>query len=237
MGRGGRRLAGGRRKPDHRGLGGERPRPEAGNRPRPDPGSRRKPEKPASGTRYVASAERWQDLPDLGLPEIAFVGRSNVGKSSLLGALLGRPKLVRTSRTPGRTQALNLFVKDDVVALVDLPGYGYAKLPLEKRRAIEAMLKSYLGDRPGLRGVVVLVDGRRDEVSELDKATVAWLLERDRRVLVAITKIDLIPKTRRFGVVQAIERQLGVPAGAALGCSAHAGDGIAALASAVRELV
>ena len=186
--------------------------------------------------RFVASATKPADLPDLGGVEVAFAGRSNVGKSSLLGAVLGQAKLVRVSRTPGRTQALNLFVRGDGLALVDLPGYGYAKLSKAKRSSLESMLRSYLRDRQALRGVVLLVDARRYEVSALDRAFAEWVTLGSPQLLVVITKADLVPKTRRRQVASVIEDGLGIPRGSALLCSAHSGDGVAELGACLSQL-
>lgn len=174
---------------------------------------------PPPKTRYVASAPSFEILPETGLPEFAFIGRSNVGKSSLLQMLLKVPKMVRVSRTPGRTQALNLFVWDEKLALVDLPGYGYAKLPLTQRDAMNRMIKGYLQKRGTLRGVVLLVDARRDEVSDLDLGMRNWIAEAGRPLLLAITKTDLIPKNRLKNVTRSIERALGVPQDQAIVCS------------------
>jgi len=179
--------------------------------------------------RFVASATKPDGLPELGLVE-------NVGKSSLLGAVLGQPKLVRTSRTPGRTQALNLFVLDDVLAFVDLPGYGYAKLAKERRSELERMLRSYFETRRRPGGIVLLVDARRDEVSDLDQAFTGWVLRASLRLLVAVTKIDLVPKNRRGNVLKVIERGLGIPPGSALGCSSKTGEGVRQLVSSLFEL-
>jgi GTP-binding protein len=186
--------------------------------------------------RFVASATTPDKLPDLGLVEIAFAGRSNVGKSSLLGAVLGDPKLVRTSRTPGRTQGLNLFVRSGDLALVDLPGYGFAKLAKEKRAELERMLRAYFDARASLAGVVLLVDARREEVSELDRAFADWVIERARRLLVTVTKIDLVPKNRRKHVMRLIEDGLGIPQGSSLACSAHEGIGVKELLSSLYQL-
>jgi GTP-binding protein len=187
-------------------------------------------------SRFVASATSPKELPDLGVVEIAFAGRSNVGKSSLLGAVLGQPRLVRTSRTPGRTQALNLFTCGERLALVDLPGYGYAKLAKTQRHALEQMLRLYLRDRVPLRGVVLLVDARRDEVSELDRTFVEWVLAGSRQLLVVITKSDLVPKTRRHHSQSVIETGLGIPHGCALLCSAHTGEGVQELQRVLWQL-
>lgn len=168
-------------------------------------------------------------------PEVAFAGRSNVGKSSLIGALLRDPKLVRTSRTPGRTQLLNLFQYESLW-VVDLPGYGYAKTSKVQRQALEVMIRNYLLRREGLAGVVQVIDARRDPVSDYDRSMVAWLLEAGRWVLLALTKIDLIPKNRRLARIRAIEKQLEVPAGSSVAVSARTGEGRDALYARLVEL-
>ena len=127
--------------------------------------------------RFVQSARRVTQLPALGLPEVAFTGRSNVGKSSLIGRVLKQPRLVRTSRTPGRTQLLNLFVFDERVALMDLPGYGYAKLSKAARAEMDQMVQEYLAQRDTLCGVVQLVDARRLPVSPYDVYMAQFLHE------------------------------------------------------------
>jgi len=186
--------------------------------------------------RFVQSASSQEGLPDLNMPEVAFIGRSNVGKSTLIGSVLGRPKLVRTSRTPGRTQLLNLFVFREQVAIVDMPGYGFAKLPKKQRDVLDRMVQGYLRDRATLRGVVQLVDARRDPVSEYDRFVAGFILELDRPLLVAVTKIDLIPKNRRVARLRAIERQLGIPSGTAMACSGKSGEGRDALRARLLEL-
>jgi GTP-binding protein len=144
--------------------------------------------------------------------------------------------MVRTSRTPGRTQLLNLFVLDERLALVDLPGYGYAKLAKHKRSALEALMRSYLAWREPLRGVVLLLDARREAVSELDRRFAEWSLEAKRALLVAITKIDLVPKPRRLHQARRIEEDLGIPASAAVLCSARTGEGRQELSARLLEL-
>ena len=186
--------------------------------------------------RFVTSAPRHDRLPAHGLPEVAFIGRSNVGKSTLLAAVLGQPKLVRTSRTPGRTQLLNLFEIDGRLALVDLPGYGYAKLSKGQRAQLDTMVQGYLRERGHLRGVVQVVDARREPVSELDAFVARWVLEQGRPLLIALTKIDLIPKNRRLQRAKVVEKQLGVPPGAAVVCSGKSGEGCDVLAKRLWEL-
>ncbi|MFB6248984.1 MAG: ribosome biogenesis GTP-binding protein YihA/YsxC [Salinibacter sp.] len=138
---------------------------------------------------FVVGAARWDQLPTDGRPEIAFVGRSNVGKSSLLNALLGRKNLAYTSKTPGKTQQLNYFRVDDRFYAVDLPGYGYAKAPKSARAEWAQLQERYLDERPPLRGVVQLIDSRHPPMDS-DIA----LIERLDRVgiphLLAPTKAD-----------------------------------------------
>ena len=186
--------------------------------------------------RFVMSGPTAASLPDLGLPEAAFAGRSNVGKSSLLGTVLGRPRMVRTSRTPGRTQHLNLFVLDDAMALVDLPGYGYAKLSKRDRARLARLLDDYLTRRRELLGVVQLLDARRESVTDDDRALAESVLSHNRALLVAVTKIDLVPKNKRVHQIRRIERDLGIPAGDALPCSAKTGEGKKELIARLREL-
>ena len=186
--------------------------------------------------RFVASAVSPGGLPDTEVPEVAFAGRSNVGKSSLLGAVLGAPKLVRTSRTPGQTQALNLFLLDGALALVDLPGYGYAKRSKAQRAALDQMIRGYLTARVALAGVVLLVDARREEASELDRRMVRFVLAAQRALLIVITKSDLVPKTRRQHVARTIEQALALPRGMTLLCSAKTGEGLRELRASLQEL-
>ncbi|MEE8408283.1 MAG: ribosome biogenesis GTP-binding protein YihA/YsxC [Myxococcota bacterium] len=186
--------------------------------------------------RFVASAPTPEGLPTTGLPEAAFIGRSNVGKSSLLGRIIKQPKLVRTSRTPGRTQLLNLFVFEERLALVDLPGYGYAKLSKTKRQALGRLIHAYITEREGLLGVVQIFDARRDKVTDEDRQLTELVLQSERRLLVALTKIDLVPKNRRLHCVRRIEQDLGIPPGFAVACSAKSGQGRAEIVTRLMEL-
>ena len=122
---------------------------------------------------FVTSAKRYVDLPD-SPGEVAFVGRSNVGKSSLINALANRRQLAKVSNTPGRTQLLNLFVLPNGATVVDLPGYGYAKVPGRERATWQAMIEGYLLEREPLELVFVLVDGEIGP-TKLDLQMLAWL--------------------------------------------------------------
>ncbi|MEZ4239662.1 MAG: ribosome biogenesis GTP-binding protein YihA/YsxC [Myxococcota bacterium] len=140
-----------------------------------------------------------RDFPATGLPEVAFAGRSNVGKSSALNCLLGRRALARVSRTPGRTQLVNLFRVDERFTVADLPGYGFAKVPDAVREGWKPMIEGYLGERDVLKLVVVLVDLRLS-AQELDGALIYGLIESRIPWLVVGTKADKLGK-------QQIQRQ------------------------------
>ena len=158
--------------------------------------------------RFVTSAAKPEDFPPEKLPEIAVVGRSNVGKSSVINALV-RQDLARTSRTPGRTRLVNWFEVDQRFHLVDLPGYGYADVPVAMRAAWQPLIESFLSSRPTLRAVVLLVDIRRGvEDEELDFAP--WLIEKQIPLVVAVTKADKLAKAARLPAAQAVKKALGL---------------------------
>jgi GTP-binding protein len=177
--------------------------------------------------RFVTSAAAPAGFPAPELPEVAFAGRSNVGKSSVINTLVGQPGLARTSRTPGRTQLLNWFRVEGPtgpLAFVDLPGYGYAKVPAAMRGGWRPLIEAYLGDRPVLAAVVLLVDVRRGVEAEEQELS-AWLAERGLPVLCVITKIDKLPKHQRVPVLAAVQRDLGL-ARPPIGFSAQDGLGV-----------
>ena len=158
------------------------------------------------------SAVRPEQFPREELPEIAFLGRSNVGKSSLLNALAGTKGLAHTSSTPGRTQAVNFFRVADRWCFVDLPGYGYARVPVETKRSWKALIESYLQSRKTLALCFLLLDARRgwmDKDTELRK----WLELHNRRYLIIATKFDKL-KTRmeQQKVLAALGKGLGISA-------------------------
>jgi GTP-binding protein len=143
----------------------------------------------------VTSAEFLQSSPGLeacppdDVPEFAFIGRSNVGKSSLLNLLTGKQGLARVSQTPGCTQLINFFKINGTFRMVDLPGYGYAKVPKGHRVAFQDIIAGYIADRPNLRRVFVLVDSRH-EPQKIDLEFLEWLGEVDRPFSVVFTKTD-----------------------------------------------
>jgi len=175
--------------------------------------------------RFVLSASSPKELPDLGLPEIAFLGRSNVGKSSVIGSLLKRSSLVRTSRQPGRTRLLNLFVFEERFAFVDLPGYGYAKASKSIRAELTKMIGSYLAQREVLSVLVLILDARREEVSELDKRVMEYLYESGVPIVALLNKIDLVQKNKRLQRITKIAQAFGLPKENFLIYSAKKGEG------------
>ena len=161
--------------------------------------------KALSQAEFWRAAGRASDLPPPGVPEIAFAGRSNVGKSSALNALVGRRALARTSKTPGRTQTINLYALGEVGLLVDLPGYGYARVPLALRAQWGELVGAYVRSRASLVGVVVLVDARHP-LTPLDRQLLAWL--GDARKLVLLAKADKLTRTMQQQTLKAVRANL-----------------------------
>lgn len=146
---------------------------------------------------FLTAAVRPPGYPPTGPPELAFAGRSNVGKSSLINKLLGRKKLVRVSSTPGRTQEINFFaLNDDEIRLVDLPGYGFAKVSKKVRAGWRTMVESYLASRDTLRGVVVILDIRREPKDE-DLMLLDYLKAHGIPIIIAVTKADKLSGNKR----------------------------------------
>ena len=144
---------------------------------------------------FVTSAPALKSCPPADLPEIAFAGRSNVGKSSLINCLLNRRGLVRTSSTPGRTQLLNFFAINKALYFVDLPGDGFAKAPRSVREQWQPMVHGYLHGRSTLKAVVWLLDVRRDPSSE-DLQFLDWLEENEIPTIPVVTKVDKISRNQ-----------------------------------------
>ena len=165
--------------------------------------------------RFLTSAARLHDLPADRGREVAFAGRSNAGKSSAINALTGRRDLARTSRTPGRTRLINFFSLDDGRRLVDLPGYGYAKVPRAMSREWGILVGAYLESRESLAGVVVLMDIRHP-LTELDQTLLDGCLAADVPVLAVLTKADKLARGRRGAALSEVRGRLsrrGDPAG------------------------
>ncbi len=173
---------------------------------------------------FVKSVYKTANLPDLDLPEIAFAGRSNVGKSSLINKMVNRRNLVKVSARPGKTQALNYFLADNQLYLVDLPGYGYAKVPRKLKNDWQGLISSYLVSRVSLRCVVVIVDIRH-ELKDLDLDLVSWLRSQGIPHLVVYTKIDKLKRGQQLLQATLLDAGLGVRPEERVLFSAKTGEG------------
>jgi len=173
---------------------------------------------------FTQSATKPGNYPPVGLPEIAFAGRSNVGKSSLINVLVNRKSLVRTSSTPGRTQLINFFDINDTFTLVDLPGYGFAKVPLAVKAAWGPMIRTYLGMRETLKAVVFIIDVRRVPGEE-DIQMLDWLEEFGVPTIPVITKMDKLKRSQWEKHIKLIVEATGLPRDAFSLFSAHTRDG------------
>jgi GTP-binding protein len=182
----------------------------------------------------MAEKHGWR--PDSPLPEVAFAGRSNVGKSSLLNSLVRRKSFARVSRTPGRTREINFFRINNGFVLVDLPGYGYARVSKEKKSEWRPMIESYLRRTTQLRGIVLLLDIRR-EPSEDDRAMLDFLAEVEVPTIVALTKTDKLSKAAARERAGEIARALALETEQIIPFSAHTGEGRVELLEAITTLV
>jgi GTP-binding protein len=182
----------------------------------------------------MAEREGWR--PDSSLPEIAFAGRSNVGKSSLLNSLVRRRSFARVSRTPGRTREINFFRINNGFVLVDLPGYGYARVSKEKKAGWKPLIESYMRRTTQLRGIVLLLDIRR-EPSDDDRAMLDFLAEMEVPTIVALTKTDKLSKAAARERVDKIARALALESEQVIPFSANSGEGRLELLEAVTDLV
>ena len=147
-----------------------------------------------NNARYELTAVRSDQYPGGSIPEVAFVGRSNVGKSSIINALLNRKNLARVASTPGKTREINFYNIDDSMYLVDLPGYGYASVARDKKLSWGETIETYLNLRLQLKLVILLVDIRHKPSAD-DRMMYEWICERNAPHLVVATKSDKIPKS------------------------------------------
>jgi GTP-binding protein len=192
---------------------------------------------------FITTATRPEQYPREPIPEVAFVGRSNVGKSSMINTLANRKKLVRVSNTPGRTRTLNFFDvvvenkgRKKLIRLCDLPGYGFAKVSKDEREQWKVMIENYLRERHTLKVVVSIIDGEigatPDDVQMLDT-----LQEMPPKILVAATKIDRLSRNRRKGRVDSLQKQLELPRGALIGFSSTDRIGVDQVWGALLDIV
>ena len=158
---------------------------------------------------FLLSASTKRQFPAETLPEIAFAGRSNVGKSTLINSLLNRKKLVKTSATPGKTQLINFFKVNDKFYFVDLPGYGYAKVPESVRCKWKNLVEAYLSDRKTLRNVVLIIDSRHNPTTQ-DRQLLEWLKYFQRPSLIVASKIDKLKRGQVKNHLQKIKNNLSI---------------------------
>lgn len=158
----------------------------------------------------VATASDFPGFPKDGLPQIALAGRSNAGKSSLINALCGTKSLARSSQVPGKTQLLNFYRINNAFYLVDLPGFGYARVSPATRFQMEVLLHNYVKDASELRGVLYLVDSRVPD-SNVDHEALAWMLDCERPVLVLAGKADKLKRSALSGALTQIRKNHGLP--------------------------
>ncbi|MBW1802693.1 MAG: YihA family ribosome biogenesis GTP-binding protein [Deltaproteobacteria bacterium] len=156
---------------------------------------------------FIISAYREDQYPPPDKPEVAFAGRSNVGKSSLINRLVNRRKLARTSATPGRTQAINFFNLGDRLYLVDLPGYGFARVPVKVKKSWGRMVETYLRNRSNLASIIVIMDIRRDP-SDGDKELFRWLNRYGVPAIPVLTKADKVSRQATMKRTRVIQGQL-----------------------------
>ncbi len=157
--------------------------------------------------KFVRGAGGWSSLPGDGLPEVAFIGRSNVGKSSLLNMLVGRRSLARISGTPGKTQEFNFYLVNGRFYLVDLPGFGYAKVSRTQRERWQRFIGRYLIEREELRLIFHLIDSRHPPTA-LDKEVMVLTRESDAPYVILLTKTDKLSANQRSRHVAAVKRAL-----------------------------
>lgn len=155
---------------------------------------------------FVVGAVRQEDLPGDGLPEVAFAGRSNVGKSSLINRLVQRRNLARTSSSPGKTQQLNYYRIDDRLYLVDLPGYGFVRGGTGVRERLGSLTEAYLAERSFLRAVVQLIDARHGP-TELDRLMIEWLRQYTVPFLLVFTKADKLSRSKLDRMLRTLQQE------------------------------
>lgn len=160
-----------------------------------------------TSVKYVLSAVSNSQFPAEGLPEVAFAGRSNVGKSSLLNCLV-KKDIAKISGTPGKTRAINFFLINEKFHFVDLPGYGYARVPKTMRESWQDLIEGYLNERESLKAVVVIIDIRRKEIPETDIHMMEYLADVNVPCIPVMTKVDKLNRSQRARMKKLHDRQL-----------------------------
>jgi GTP-binding protein len=173
---------------------------------------------------FLKSVYPEDDYPSASNPEVAFAGRSNVGKSSLINTLVNRKGLARTSSSPGKTQSINFYLVNRSLCLVDLPGYGYAKVPQQVRKRWSPLIEDYCRTRKTLRGVVIIIDARIGP-TPLDFSLIQWLRDLSMSALIVLTKADKLSKNKIAQVRRQTAEALGIDPTEICMFSAHTGQG------------
>lgn len=189
-----------------------------------------------SEVEFIDSVFALRQLPAADLPEVAFAGRSNVGKSSLMNRLLNRKALVKVSAKPGKTQSLNFFLVDKRCHFVDLPGYGFAKVDKKVQDAWQALIAGYLETRSTLRCVVVIID-LRHAAKESDRMLIEWLRAKEIPSLLVYTKMDKLSRNEQATQARLLDAGFGVAAADRLLFSAKTGEGREALLERLDGLI
>ena len=187
----------------------------------------------ALASEFLTSADRLEACPRDDVPEVAFAGRSNAGKSSTLNRLTGRRQLARVSKTPGRTQLINFFTVNEGGRLVDLPGYGYARAAKSRQQAWGKAVDEYLNRRTNLVGVVLVMDARHP-LKPFDRDMVDWCADRSMPLLALLNKADKLKRGERAKVLRSVEADM-PPDARTLLFSAVTGLGAAEAIAVVRE--
>ena len=173
---------------------------------------------------FLKSVYPQDEYPPARYPEVAFAGRSNVGKSSLINTLVNRKGLARTSSSPGKTQSINFYLVNRSLCLVDLPGYGYAKVPQHMRKRWSPLIEDYCRNRKNLRGVVVIIDARIDP-TPLDLSLIEWLRDLSMPALIVMTKADKLSKNKMAQAMRQTAEALSLDPEQICTFSALTGDG------------
>jgi GTP-binding protein len=187
-----------------------------------------------SSAEFVKSAVKKEHWLTDGMSEIALIGRSNVGKSSLINTLVNRKGLAKTSSQPGKTRTINFYRINSAFYLVDLPGFGYAKVSRSEKKSWEGMVGSYLNERENLKGVLVILDPRRD-ATETEEQLYQWIERLELPVTTVFTKVDKLSKNKLVSRIASIKKAL--PIGSPVLFSSHTGEGKTALGKRIYEML
>lgn len=183
---------------------------------------------------FISSAVKLAQCPSTGLPEIALIGRSNVGKSSLINALTNRKGLAKTSSQPGKTRTINFYTINSAFCLVDLPGFGYAKVSHGERRSWELMINEYFEKRSALRGALVILDPRRD-AGEVEENLFGWMEKKGLPFAVVFTKTDKLSKNQLSKRLSALKKEM--PLDSPVLFSALSGEGKIQLGRRIQDML